>query len=200
MIQRLIHFLVHKIKITRLNGKAGIKLDSSCILGSNVKIHIKNGHFIAGNRTSLYHGIEATVEDSSVHIGNHCQIKKEAEISCKNQGQIVLGNEVAIGKRSEIICENAVVRIGNHTRIAAEVVLITNNHNISDLTTPIMYQGKTHKDIHIHDNVWIGRKAIILPGVTLEEGCVVGAGAIVTKSFPKNSIIGGNPARLIRVR
>ena len=56
------------------------------------------------------------------------------------------------------------------------------------------------ENVVIEDDVWIGQRVIILPGVTIYKGCIIGAGAVVTKSFPPYSIIGGNPAKLIKSR
>lgn len=55
-------------------------------------------------------------------------------------------------------------------------------------------------EVKIGNDVWIGRRVIILPGVTIGNGCVIGAGAVVTKSFADYSVIGGNPAKLIKMR
>lgn len=56
------------------------------------------------------------------------------------------------------------------------------------------------RTIMIEDDVWIGARAIILPGVKIGKGCIIGAGAVVTKSFDDYSVIGGNPAKLLKLR
>jgi maltose O-acetyltransferase len=56
------------------------------------------------------------------------------------------------------------------------------------------------KNVIIEDDVWIGQRVIILPGVTLQIGTIVGAGSVVTKTFPPFSVLVGNPARLIKSR
>lgn len=62
-------------------------------------------------------------------------------------------------------------------------------------------QGKDKlRSISIEDDVWIGARAIILPGVTIAKGSIVGAGSVVTKSFPPYSVIAGNPARIVKSR
>jgi putative colanic acid biosynthesis acetyltransferase WcaF len=79
--------------------------------------------------------------------------------------------------------------------VAQEVYLCTGTHDFSSDRIPL----KT-APITIGAHSFIGVRAIILPGVTISAGCIVGAGAVVTKSTSENSIYAGNPARLIRAR
>ena len=84
--------------------------------------------------------------------------------------------------------------IGKGTYVAAGVGIITANHDLNDLSRNI-----AGGDTIIGRNSWIGMNAVILPGVCLGEHTIVGAGAIVTKSFPEgNCVIAGNPAKIIR--
>lgn len=87
------------------------------------------------------------------------------------------------------------VRIGAQCVISQDAFLCTASHDIS---SPIF--ELTTKSIVIEDQVWVGARAIILPGVTLHEGCVVAAGAVVTKDVPAWTVVGGNPARPIGKR
>lgn len=85
------------------------------------------------------------------------------------------------------------IYIGDYTQIAANVGLISANHDLGD--------SRRHapSEIRIGRYGWIGMNAMILPGVTLGDFTIVGAGAVVTKSFPEGyCVIGGNPARLIK--
>lgn len=89
---------------------------------------------------------------------------------------------------------DAHIYIGHGTYIAANVGLITANHDLHDLSKPA-----PGKDIKIGKNCWIGMNSVLLPGVILGEHTIVGAGSIVTKPFPEgNCIIAGNPAKLLR--
>jgi acetyltransferase-like isoleucine patch superfamily enzyme len=63
---------------------------------------------------------------------------------------------------------------------------------------PFRMQGHTFEKVEIHDNVWIGAGAIILPGVTIHANSIVAAGAVITKDVPSNTIVGGVPARMIK--
>ncbi len=92
------------------------------------------------------------------------------------------------------------VLIGNYFHSGENLVIITANHNFRKATAIPYDRVLLIGDVIIEDFVWIGHDVIILPGVTLGEGCIVGAGAIVTKSVPPLAIVGGNPARIIGER
>lgn len=114
------------------------------------------------------------------------------------------GSDLEIGVNSGIGINAQIssgVKIGSNVMMAPEVVILTSNHAYDKIDIPMMFQGSApFKPVIIEDDVWIGQRVIILPGVIIRKGTIVGAGAIVTKSFPPFSIIGGNPARLIKSR
>ena len=98
------------------------------------------------------------------------------------------------GKGNYYQCFDGKIYIGKGTYIAGNVGLITANHNVDDLDEHV--QGE---DIVLGEKCWIGMNAMILPGVTLGEQTVVGAGAVVTHSFEEGHCVsGGNPARIIK--
>jgi acetyltransferase-like isoleucine patch superfamily enzyme len=89
------------------------------------------------------------------------------------------------------------IEIGNDVIIGPGVSLFSENHNYKDINTPIRLQGETRKKIVIEDDVWIGANAIILAGVYIGKHSVVGAGSVVTKDVPANSVVVGSPAKLV---
>ncbi len=89
---------------------------------------------------------------------------------------------------------DAKIVIGRGTWIAPNVGIITTNHDPADLD-----RHRPGKDVVIGERCWIGMNSVLLPGVTLGPNTVVGAGSVVTKSFPDgNCVIAGSPARLVR--
>ena len=91
--------------------------------------------------------------------------------------------------------------IGEHVMMAPECQIWTQNHDTKRQEGKPWLSGNTpEQPVTIHDGVWIGSRAIILPGVTIGEGAVIGAGAVVTKDVPDYAIVGGNPAHLIKYR
>jgi acetyltransferase-like isoleucine patch superfamily enzyme len=113
------------------------------------------------------------------------------------------GKHVNIGFNCHIN-ENVFIQgadIGNYVMIAPDVAILSKSHAYNDLNIPMINQGETEEQIPvIEDNVWIGRRAIILPGVRLGSGCIIGAGSVVTRNIPPNTIVGGVPAKIIRNR
>ena len=91
------------------------------------------------------------------------------------------------------------VRIGDNFHSGQECMIITQNHNY--LGEMIPYDNTyICKQTTIGDNVWLGHRVIILPGVTIGEGAIIQAGAVVTSSVPKCAIVGGNPAKVFKYR
>jgi maltose O-acetyltransferase len=108
---------------------------------------------------------------------------------------IRIGSHSGIGVNCEI---HGPLLIGNDVMMGPEVIIITRNHEFSDLTTPMRLQGHLEdRQVTIGDDVWIGTRVIILPGVTVGRGAIIGAGAVVTKDVPEYAIVAGNPARII---
>jgi len=82
-----------------------------------------------------------------------------------------------------------------------ECVIFHRNHRFDRLDIPMCQQGFTDgKPVSIGNDVWIGIRVTILPGVTIGDHSVIGAGAVVTKDVPEYAIVGGSPARILRMR
>lgn len=116
-----------------------------------------------------------------------------------NKGVIMIGDNVGIS--SAILWSQTKIQIGNYVNIGGNCLLIDNDaHPLNFLErrkTPTD-DNVLSKPIIIEDDVWIGANSIILKGVTIGARSIVGAGSVVTKSFPSDSIIAGNPAKLIK--
>ena len=112
---------------------------------------------------------------------------------------IEIGDYSGIGINSALYGTGGLV-IGNDVMLAPEVVILTENHRHDDIRRPIRLQGAESAPVIIEDDVWIGIRVIILPGVRIGRSSVIGAGAVVTKDVPPFSIVAGNPAKVGRKR
>lgn len=111
------------------------------------------------------------------------------------------GYQIHIGARTfinygAVLLDVAKIVIGNDVQIGPNVQLLTPTHPLDPELRRMKYEAA--EPITIKDNVWLGGGVIVLPGVTIGENTVVGAGAIVTKDLPPNVVAVGNPARIIR--
>lgn len=105
--------------------------------------------------------------------------------------RVKIGNHVMIMPDCLMMSRGGIT-INDGAMIAANVQLISNNHDLHDRQLLVC------KPVHIGRNAWIGAGATILPGVTVGENAVVAAGAVVTKDVEANTIVGGNPAKFIK--
>lgn len=110
-------------------------------------------------------------------------------------GDVTIGDNTRIGIHSTII---GPVCIGHHVNLAQGIVVTALNHQFENTALRIDLQGVSTKPVIIGDDVWIGANSVILPGVTIGSHCVVAAGAVVTKDVPKNTVVGGIPAKVLK--
>ena len=125
-------------------------------------------------------------------LGHGCKIR------C-HEGRVSIGAKSVMGQECTISAYQSVV-IGRECVIADRVMLIDFDHGSVEVERPIRLQGIYKRDVHVGNNVWIGYGACILRGVTVGDNAVVGTNAVVTKDVPPNAVVGGVPARVLRMR
>lgn len=114
------------------------------------------------------------------------------------------GSDISIGDYSGIGIDARVqgpLKIGKNVMMGPEVIIYTHNHKFDRKDIPMIAQGVSEaKEVVIDDDVWIGARVIILPGVHIHQGAIVSAGAVVTKDVEAFQIVGGVPAKVIKSR
>lgn len=135
----------------------------------------------------------------NVSLGYHTHIELSGSLH-EIADKMVIGNNVGLGSHGHYGSGLGGLEIGDDTIIGNYVSFHPENHIFSDLNVPIRLQGVNGKGIKIGKNCWIGAKATFLDGTILGDGCVVAAGAVVKGEFPSYSVIGGVPAKIIKMR
>jgi len=120
-------------------------------------------------------------------------------VTIEYPGGLSIGANVGINAGCWINARGGVT-IGDDVIIGPYCIIHSANHRIGELDKPVQQQGFEEKPVYIGNNVWLGARVIVLPGVTIGDNAVVGAGAVVTKNIPPNATVAGNPARIIRMR
>ena len=133
-----------------------------------------------------------------LEVGRGCQIHKGVELNPFG-GSITLGENVWLGPNL-VIYGHGGVEIGDDCLLSMNVVILSSNHQIPNRERHIRWEQDQLRPTQIGKDVWIGANAVILGGVTIGDGCVVAAGAVVTKDLPAYSVAMGVPARVVRTR
>ncbi len=133
------------------------------------------------------------------HIGDNCQLKSLSSMY-SNTEKIHIGDNVYIGPK--VLLDGAGgIKVNNGVIIAPEVQIYSRTHNFDDEPTAIPFDNTMlTAEVTIGEYVWIGSRAIILPGVTIGKGAVIGAGAVVAKDVEDCAIVVGNPAKTVKFR
>lgn len=140
-------------------------------------------------------GNSKRLKDLFKHCGERVFI--EAGFHCDYGQQINIGHDVYINQDCLIIdspIEQGLITIGDHCLIGPHVQLLAVSHNIA----PADRKANIAQPITLEENVWIGGGAILLGGIHIGKNSVVGAGSVVTRPVPDNTVVAGNPARVIR--
>lgn len=128
--------------------------------------------------------------------GKHVNIERKAHFA--SGVDVEIGNYSGIGANAQI--PNGTI-IGDYVMMGPNCFILDVNHNTSSIQCPMCQQGMTEKKVtHIGNDVWIGRDVHMTPGRTISDGTIVAMAAVLTKDFPPYSIVGGNPAKIIKSR
>ena len=154
-----------------------------------------------GEQTVFYKGVSIH-GISNIFLGKAINVHMYVTLSVwSKEGKLSIGDDVSIGTGCHITAINS-IQIGNGVLMGKYVTITDNSHGSQSpeecLINPqdrlLFSKGK----VVIHDRVWIGEKATILPGVEIGEGAIIGANSVVTKDVEPYTIVAGNPARLIK--
>ena len=167
--------------------RKGLEHKKKVLLNFFPKIVIKNG-----GRIILEDGVLLNSSNQTYHLNMYNRVKLMAD---KPNSIIKIGRNTRI--HGSCIHAFGEVVIGENCLIAANCQIFDASGHSSQISNRLESQGES-KPISIGNNVWIGANSIILPGVTIGDGAIIGAGSVVVKSIPSNVIAGGNPAIVIK--
>lgn len=155
------------------------------------KLPLSNSRFNIGQKK-----FRAWLAKHFCTIGMNVNLEKGASIPL----EMVIGNNSGIGVNCMV---QGPIEIGNDVMMGPEVLIFTTNHGFRDKSKCMIQQGhEAPKKVVIGDDVWIGQRVIILPGTTIPNGVVCGAGAVISSKcvIEPYSIVAGNPAKIIGYR
>ncbi len=178
MLSRSYARLILRWAWLKLRWRGRLQTDGLCFVGPGVTFEIGKGAVVRLGRWSwIGHGSKIRAHEGIVEIGAKSVIGQECTVSAFQR-----------------------VSIGRECIVADRVMLIDFDHGVVEVERPIRLQGIYKRDVEVGHNCWIGYGACILRGVTVGDNAVVGTSAVVTTDLPANSVSGGIPAKVLRMR
>lgn len=182
-----------------------LKYHMPIFLGSGTVINCKSKLILVSNNVAI--GRYSTLDALSVEgivLGDNFKLGDFSKIICsgtlRDLGKgVKVGSNVAIGEYSYIGGAGG-VEIGDDCIFGQYLSIHPENHNYSNNSVLIRDQGVKRQGIRIGNNCWFGAKVTICDGVEIGDNSIVAAGSVVTKSFPDNCVIGGVPAKCIKMK
>jgi len=146
-----------------------------------------------------YYGYSHVREKRRIAIGTGTRLAPN--VSLRNGERIILGDHCHIGERCYLWAGDSSgrIKIGHHVSLAPEVFLTASDYRFV-AGQRFRDQPRRERDIVIGNDVWLGTRVVVTAGVTIGDGCIIGAGAVVTRDIPPGSIAVGVPARVVSTR
>jgi acetyltransferase-like isoleucine patch superfamily enzyme len=162
----------------KLRFRGRLRTDGLCFVAPGVSFEIGPQATVRLGRWSwIGHGTKIRAHEGEVRIGARSVIGQECTISCYQH-----------------------VSIGRECIVADRAMFIDFDHGVVEVERPIREQGIYKRDVRVGHNVWVGYGACFLRGTTIGDNSVVGTYAVVTRDVPANAVVGGVPARILRMR
>ena len=180
-----------------------LKTGSKVFVGQNTKILNSQNIIFGKNVTIEKHTIidgfssEKIIFGDFVKIGAFSNLNSTSHLSKYGIG-LKMGNNSAIGDYSHFGAAGG-IEIGDDVIMGSYISFHSENHIFSDPKTLIREQGVTSKGIKLGNNIWVGAKVTFLDGCSVGNNSVVAAGAVVNNTFPDNVVIGGIPAKVLKI-
>jgi acetyltransferase-like isoleucine patch superfamily enzyme len=178
MLNRHYARLLVRYALLKLRYRRRLQTDGICFVCPGVHLEIGRG--------------------ATLRIGRWAWIGDGTKIRV-HEGKVSIGAKTVMGQECTISAYQH-VEIGRECIVADRVMLIDFDHGVVEVERPIRLQGIYKRDVRVAHNVWIGYGACILRGVTVGENAIVGTSTVVTRDVPDNAVVGGSPARVIRMR
>jgi acetyltransferase-like isoleucine patch superfamily enzyme len=170
--------LIARWVLLKARHRGRLQTDGLCFICPHVDLEIGRGATLRIGRWAwIGHGCKIRVHEGEVEIG----------------AKTVMGQECTISAYQH-------VSIGRECILADRVMLIDFDHGVTEVERPIRLQGIYKRDVRVGNNVWIGYGACVLRGVQVGDNSIVGTSSVLTREVPENAVVGGVPARVIRMR